>query len=73
MLSAFLGAAGFWIGFFVAGAVGASAGASVVVTMTLIFLLCLVFAPRYGLVADWIRKRNTVPRECWNLPITRLL
>lgn len=63
LLSAFLGAAGFWIGFFVAGAVGASAGASVVVTMTLIFLLCLIFAPRYGLVADWIRKRNTVPQE----------
>ncbi len=63
LLSALLGAVGFWIGFFAAGAVGASAGASVVVTMTLIFLLCLVFAPRYGLVADWIRKRNTVPQE----------
>ena len=62
-LSAALGVTGFWIGFFVADAVGASAGASVVVTMTLIFLTCLVFAPRYGLVADWIRKRNTVPQE----------
>jgi len=62
-LAAIIGAVGFWIGFFVAGAVGASAGASVVVTMTSIFLLCLVFAPRYGLVADWIRKRNTVPQE----------
>ena len=63
ILSAILGAVGFWIGFFVAGAVGASAGASVVVTMTVIFLTCLVFAPRYGLVAEWIRKRNTVPQE----------
>ncbi|QEG21246.1 iron chelate uptake ABC transporter family permease subunit [Mariniblastus fucicola] len=63
MLSAILGAVGFWVGFFAAGALGASAGASVVVTMTLIFLLCLVFAPRYGLVADWVRKNNTVPQE----------
>jgi manganese/iron transport system permease protein/iron/zinc/copper transport system permease protein len=62
-LAAIIGAVGFWIGFFIAGAVGASAGASVVVTMTSIFMLCLVFAPRYGLVADWIRKRNTVPQE----------
>lgn len=63
ILAAILGAVGFWIGFFIAGVVGASAGASVVVTMTLIFLVCLVFAPRYGMVADWIRKRNTVPQE----------
>jgi manganese/iron transport system permease protein/iron/zinc/copper transport system permease protein len=63
LLSAILGAVGFWVGFFVANAIGASAGASVVVTMTLIFLVCLVFAPRYGLVADWLRKQNSVPQE----------
>ena len=62
-LAAVLGAVGFWIGFFLSGAIGASAGASVVVTMTSIFLICLVFSPRYGLVADWIRKRNMVPQE----------
>ena len=62
-LSAILGVSGFWIGFYVANAIGGSAGASVVVTMTLMFLMCLVFAPRYGLVADWIRKQNTVPQE----------
>lgn len=62
-LAAILGAVGFWIGFFIAAAVGASAGASVVVTMTTVFLICLVFSPRYGMVADWIRRRNTVPQE----------
>lgn len=62
-LAAIIGAVGFWVGFFIAGAVGASAGASVVVTMTFVFLVCLVFSPRYGLVADWIRKRNMVPQE----------
>ncbi len=63
MISAVLGVTGYWVGFFGAIIFGAAAGASVVVTMTLIFLLCLVFAPRYGLVADWIRKANTVPQE----------
>ena len=34
-----------------------------IVTMTFIFLLTLVFAPRYGMLADWIRKTNSVPQE----------
>lgn len=63
LLSAVIGVLGFWIGFGVATLFGSSPGPSTVVTMTLMFLLCLTFAPRYGLVADWIRKRNTVPQE----------
>ena len=54
---------GFWGGFMLAVYSGGSPGSSVVVTMTFLFVLALVFAPRYGLVADWIRKSSTVPQE----------
>lgn len=63
ILSAIIGVIGFWSGFAVASLVGASPGASVVVMMTLIFLGTLTFAPRYGLLADWIRKSSTIPQE----------
>jgi manganese/iron transport system permease protein/iron/zinc/copper transport system permease protein len=63
VLSAIIGVIGFWLGFLLATLVGGSPGPAVVVTMTAIFLLSLVFAPRYGLLADWIRKRNSVPQE----------
>jgi len=63
MLSAVIGVLGFWLGFLLATLVGGAPGPAVVVTMTAIFLLALVFAPQYGLLADWIRKRNSVPQE----------
>ncbi len=62
-LSAIIGVFGFWLGFALATFAGASPGASVVVTMTFIFLLTMTFAPRYGLIADWIRKSSTIPQE----------
>ena len=62
-LSAIIGAVGFWLGFGLAVAVGASPGAAVVVTMTLIFMVTLTLAPRYGLLADWIRRARTIPQE----------
>ena len=54
---------GFWSGFALAVYTGGSPGSGVVVTMTFLFVLALVFAPRYGLVADWIRKSSSVPQE----------
>ena len=54
---------GFWLGFALATFVGASPGASVVVTMTAIFMIALVLAPRYGLLADIVRRANAVPQE----------
>lgn len=62
-LSILIGVVGFWLGFLLATLVGASPGASVVVTMTLIFLVALTFAPRYGLLADWIRRSSAIPQE----------
>lgn len=61
--AAVIGVVGFWSGFWIAATVGASAGATVVVTSTLIFFIVLTFAPRYGLLADWIRRNSAVPQE----------
>lgn len=63
LLSAILGVIGFWTGFFFANWFNASPGSTVVISMTAIFMACLALAPRYGLLADWIRKNNTVPQE----------
>ena len=54
---------GLWGGFALSVYTGGSPGSGVVVTMTLLFVTALIFAPRYGLVADWIRKSSTVPQE----------
>ena len=62
-ISAILGALGYWLGFGLAIAMGASPGASVVITMTLVFMFVLVAAPRYGLLADWIRRSSSIPQE----------
>jgi manganese/iron transport system permease protein/iron/zinc/copper transport system permease protein len=56
-------ALGFWGGFALAIYSGGSPGPAVVVVMTVFFLLALAFAPRYGLLADWIRKSSSVPQE----------
>lgn len=61
--SAILGVIGFWLGFFLAAMIGADPGPTVIVTMTGIFVLVLILAPRYGLLADWIREANAVPQE----------
>ena len=63
MVSAIIAAIGYWVGFWLAVALGASPGASIVVTMTLIFLISLLLAPKYGLVADWLRQARQIPQE----------
>jgi manganese/iron transport system permease protein/iron/zinc/copper transport system permease protein len=63
LLSVLFGVVGYWLGFFFATLTGGAPGASVVVTMTFLFLLTLTFAPRYGLLADWIRKSSAIPQE----------
>lgn len=61
--SAFFGLLGFWSGYFVSMWTGNAPGPSVVVMSTFIFLLTLACAPKYGMIADWLRKRNQVPQE----------
>ncbi len=52
-----------WLGFGLATLAGTSLGPAIVITSTAFFLLTLTFAPRYGLLADWIRLRSAVPQE----------
>ena len=61
--SASFGAVGYWVGFALSFYFGASPGSTIIVTMTLIFLVVLTIAPRYGLLADWIRRTSAVPQE----------
>jgi manganese/iron transport system permease protein/iron/zinc/copper transport system permease protein len=62
-ISAIIGAVGYLLGFWLAILFGASPGASIVVTMTMLFMVVLVIAPRYGLLADWMRRASTIPQE----------
>jgi len=61
--AALIGVAGFWAGFGFAMLTGAAPGSAVVITSTAIFLLTLLVAPRYGLLADWLRRMSAVPQE----------
>ena len=61
--AALVGVVSFWLGFWSAVFLGTDPGATVVIVMTAMFLGSLALAPKYGLVADWIRKSNTVPQE----------
>lgn len=61
--AAAIGVGCFWGGFFLAQFAGASPGPAIVITSSMFFLMTLVFAPRYGLLADWNRRRRTVPQE----------
>ena len=63
LVSSAIGAIGYWAGFWLALVFGASPGASIVVTMTCLFLLTLLLAPKYGLLADWLRQARQIPQE----------
>ena len=63
IVSAIVAAIGYWLGFWLAFFMGASPGAAIVVTMTGLFAMTLVFAPKYGLVADWLRQTRQIPQE----------
>ena len=45
-----------WVGFF-------ATGPTIVVVSTVQFLVVLIVAPRYGLVADWWRRKTMVPQQ----------
>lgn len=61
-LAGALGVTGFWAGYFIAQRLNVAPGSAIVVALTGQFLLALTFAPRHGLLADWIRKRGQVPQ-----------
>ncbi len=63
MASAFIGVADFWVGYYIAEIFGTSPGPAIVLLSTFAFLACLVLAPRYGILADVIRRSQAVPQQ----------
>lgn len=51
-----------WLGYGLAMVAGVAPGPAIVVVNTAVFLLTLFVAPRYGLIADWWRRRQSVPQ-----------
>ena len=63
-LSALFGVTGVMGGLYVSMWIGnVATGPSIVIVSTFQFLLVLVFAPRYGLLADWLRRRSMIPQQ----------
>jgi manganese/iron transport system permease protein/iron/zinc/copper transport system permease protein len=61
-------AAGFGVSSFVAGyllseILNVAPAAAIIVVGTGAFLVVLVVAPRYGLIADWLRRQRAVPQQ----------
>lgn len=64
ILSAIFGVTGVAGGLYLSLWIGNIAtGPSIVIVSTLQFLVVLTFAPRYGLIADWLRRRSMVPQQ----------
>ncbi len=60
--SAFFGWTSFIVGYMWAEAVNVAPGSAVVVTGAAQFFLVLLVAPRYGVLADWLRRRRMIPQ-----------
>lgn len=64
ILSAIFGVTGVLGGLYLSLWIGNIAtGPSIVIVSTLQFLIVLTVSPRYGLIADWLRKRSRVPQQ----------
>jgi Mn-dependent DtxR family transcriptional regulator len=59
-LAALFGLTSFLLGYFLAVRINVAPGSSIVVASTAQFLVVLAVAPRYGLLADWWRRRTAV-------------
>ncbi len=61
-LSALFGWTSFIVGYLWAEAVNVAPGSAVVVTGAAQFFVVLLVAPRYGVLADWLRRRRMIPQ-----------
>lgn len=61
--STLFGVASFVAGYGLSEFLNVAPAAAIIVVGTGLFLLVLVAAPRYGLVADWARRRRAVPQQ----------
>jgi len=62
-VSALFGVMSFYLGYGLSEAINVAPGSAIVVAGAAQFLVVLVVAPRYGLVADWLRRRRMVPQQ----------
>ncbi|MCA9197902.1 MAG: metal ABC transporter permease [Planctomycetales bacterium] len=64
MISALFGVTSVVAGLYVSTWIGKVAtGPSIVIASTLQFMVVLAVAPKYGLIADWLRRRSMVPQR----------
>lgn len=62
-VSAALAESSFLLGYWLSSAINVAPGSAIVVASSLQFLIVLAVAPRYGLIADWLRRTNAVPQR----------
>lgn len=62
-LAALFGWTSFLIGYFGAVQINVAPGSAIVVVSTLQFLIVLLVAPNYGILADWLRRRSSVGQQ----------
>lgn len=63
VVSALLGVSSFLLGYWFSEAINVAPGSAMVLAGCVQFLIVLVIAPRYGLIADWLRRRQAVPQQ----------
>ena len=61
-LSAVFGWTSFLMGYGFSEYMSVAPGSSIVVAASLQFMVVFIVAPRYGLLADWIRRRTSIPQ-----------
>ena len=62
-VSALLAESSVIIGLYLSKWFNVASGSAIVVVSTAQFLVVLLIAPRYGLIADWLRRRSIVPQD----------
>lgn len=61
--SALFGVSAFVLGYAFSESINVAPGSAIVVAGCVQFLIVLAVAPRYGLIADWLRRRRMVPQQ----------
>jgi manganese transport system permease protein len=62
-ISTLFGVTSFLAGYVLSEALNVAPAAAIIVVGTGLFLVVLTVAPRYGLIADWMRRRRSVPQQ----------
>jgi manganese/iron transport system permease protein/iron/zinc/copper transport system permease protein len=62
-VSTLFGVGSFLAGYALSEWMNVAPAAAIIVVGTGLFLIVLTAAPRYGLIADWMRRRNSVPQQ----------